>query len=149
MIAQNASTTFQNIKLVLDDIIVVQKEMGSKNLKHIVDICDGYSVQYKYGATLYSLTITVTTRKCIVFRCVKCHGHGKCRCDSEGGIFKARDDIHFDSFVAISDGTSDGIPVHIHRVQDGTLLRLANVILSVLDVDNFRFGAHSYSSRAR
>ena len=64
---QNASTTFQNLKLVLDDILVKQKEMSVNDLRYIIDICDGCSVQYKCGAALYSLTITATTRKCIFF----------------------------------------------------------------------------------
>ena len=139
----------RSLKLVLDDIIVKRKEMSVKDLRYIIDICDGWSVQYKCGAALYSLTITTTTRKCIVFWCVKCPGHGKCRCDLEGGICKTRVDVHFNRFVALSGNSSDEVTVPIHHVQDGALLSLAEVVWSVLDVDEFRFGTCSQSFRRR
>ena len=49
---QNASTTYQNMKLVLDDIVHTREEMTEEQMKFIVVMSDGCSVQYKYGAPL-------------------------------------------------------------------------------------------------
>ena len=146
--AQNSSTTYQNLKLVLDDLISTRNEMELQDLKFLILMSDGCAVQYKCGAALYSLMVTAAKRGCIVFRCVKCPGHGKCRCDSEGGICKARVDLHFDRFVKVGkdEGATPTEPsVPIHRVEDGQLLSLAEVVKSVLDVDKFRFVAKSES----
>jgi len=64
----------------------------------------------------------------LFFWCVKCPGHGKCRCDSEGGICKTRVDVHFNRFVALPGNSSDEVTVPIHHVQDGALLSLAEVV---------------------
>ena len=114
---QNAGTTYQNLQLVLDDIICTHHKITASNLKFIVDLCDECSVQYKCDHALHTMVITATKRECIFFCCVKCPGHGKCRCDSEGGICKARADTTFDRFVTLpgsAGSSSEEVPVPTH-----------------------------------
>ncbi len=84
---QIVATTFQNTIDMLNDL----KEKGdvsNVNFFIIIFITDGCAGQYECGMLLYLLSMLAQRTRTIIYHFVKCVGHGKCRCDAEGGCHK-------------------------------------------------------------
>jgi hypothetical protein len=104
---QIAATTFQNTIDMLNDL----KERGdltNEEIKMIIFITDGCAGQYKCGTALYLLSMLAQRTGKVMYHFVKCAGHGKCRCDAEGGCHKTFCDTAFDKFVTVPEQHMDG-----------------------------------------
>jgi hypothetical protein len=83
-------------------------------------ITDGCAGQYKCGTALYLLSMLTQRTGTIIYRCIRCAGRGKCRCDAEGGCHKTFYDTAFDKFVKVPEQQMDGKRwAPSHRVQGG------------------------------
>ncbi len=147
---QVAATTMANIFKVLDDIFS-KDNLTMDDVQMIIDITDGCPAQYKCYTALWTLSVISKRTGKLYFRCVKCAGHGKCRCDAEGGKHKTRADRAFDNFVVLPETGIAGVhTVPTHRVENGALMSLAEVMFGILDDDEYRFGARTHQAqRAR
>ncbi len=58
-------------------------EVSNDNFSIIIFITDGCAGQYKWGTSLYLLSMLAQRTGTIIYHFVKCAGHGKCRCDAE------------------------------------------------------------------
>ena len=119
------------------------------DLEMIMDIVDGCSAQYKCGTALYLLANFATKHGKIYYRCVKCAGHGKCRCDAEGGRLKTFLDRIFDYFVNDPENemTNGDVGAPSHKVEDGVMLSLAHTAFGLLNNKEVKGGAKSHSAR--
>ena len=145
---QNTSTAYRNLKLILKNIST-RGELPEEGLKFILNITNGFSVQYECGHALQTMALTATVRNCIFIRCIRCAGHRESRCDANGGIWKTHVDTSFDRFDALTDDKIEEITIPTHRVENRALLSLARIVHSVLDTDASRFEARSHSTRTR
>ena len=82
-------TTFINTKQVFEDIYQRQ-ELTENDYTIIIFITNGCAGQYNYksGTALFMLAMHAQSAGKIFFQVVKCAGHGRCRCDAEGGCHK-------------------------------------------------------------
>ena len=105
------------------------------DLEIIIDIDNGCLAQYKCGTALYLFASFATKHGMIYYRCVKCAGHGKCRCDAEGGRLKTYLDIIFDYFVNDpEDKMADGdVVAPSHKVKDSVMLSLTQTAFDLLN----------------
>ena len=105
---QIAATTFQNTIDMLDDL-KERGEVRSNNTSTMyIFITDGCAGQYKCGTALYLLSMLTQRTGTIIYHCIRCAGHGKCRCDAEGGCHKTFCDTAFDKFVKVPEQQVDG-----------------------------------------
>ena len=114
----------------------------------IVDIVDRCPAQYKCFTALYTLALlaNMTGKRYII--CVKCAGHGKCRCDAEGGCHKTFADNAFDKFVMLPEDEIAGCKlIPTHKVENGSLLSLAEIVYDILQDPDYIRGARSHSAR--
>lgn len=116
---QIAATTFQNTIDMLKDL-KERGEMTSDKTNIMLFITDGCAGQYKCGTALYLLSMLAQKMGTLTYHFVKCAGHGKCRCDAEGGCHKTFCDTAFDKFVSVPEQHVDGKQwAPSHRVQGG------------------------------
>ena len=105
---QIAATTFQNTIDMLDDL-KERGEVRSNNTSTMyIFITDGCAGQYKCRTALYLLSMLAQRTGTIIYHCIRCAGHGKCRCDAEGGCHKTICDTAFDKFVKVPEQQVDG-----------------------------------------
>ncbi len=108
-------------------------------------ITDGCAGQYKYGTLLYLLSMLAQRTGTIIYHFVKCAGHGKCRCDAEGGCHKTFCNTAFVKFVTVPKQQVGGkwwAPSH-----QGSIVSLASTVYNILQDDDYVRGARSHSSR--
>jgi hypothetical protein len=113
-------------------------------------ITDGCAGQYKCGTALYMLAMQAQGTGKILFHAVKCAGHGKCRCDAEGGCHKTFCDKYFDKHVTVpeQDQLGDrGVPSH--KVENGSIVSLAETVCKILNDKDYVGGARSNSARKK
>ena len=146
---QIAATTFQNTIQMLNDL----KERGNLSddyFNMMVFITDGCSGQYKCGTALYLLTMLAQRTGKLMHHFVKCAGHGKCRCNAEGGCHKTFCDTAFDNFVTLPEQQVDGKHwAPSHKVESGSIVSLARIVCNILHDDDYVRGARSHSSRKK
>ena len=146
---QIAATTLENTLMMLDDILK-RKEVATDDINMLIDIVDGCPAQYKCYTALYTLSILAINTGKIIFQCVKCTGHGKCRCDGEGGCHKTFADKSFDKWVMLPEDEMKDCPwVPTHKVEDGKLLSLAEIVCGILQDDDYVRGARSHLKRKK
>jgi hypothetical protein len=142
---QIAATTFQNTIDMMNDL----KERGEVNnddSNMIIFVTDGCAGQYKCGTASYLLIMLAQRTAKIIYHFVKCAGHGKCRCDAEGGCHKTFCYTALDKCVAVPEQQVDGKRwAPSHRVQGGSIVSLATTVLNILQDDDYIRGAHSHS----
>ncbi len=97
---QIAATTFQNTIDMLNDL-KKRGDLTDDEINMIIFITDSCAGQYKYGTTLYLLTMLAQRTGKVINHFVKCTGHGKCRCNVEGGCHKTLCDAAFGKFVTV------------------------------------------------
>ena len=116
----------------------------------VIMIMDGCSGQYKCGTALYLLAMQALMSGKMFYRFVKCAGHGKCRCNAEGGSHKTFCDTAFDRFVKTPEEERQGSCwAPLHKVESGKICSLASTLCDILnDKDHVR-GAISHSSRKK
>jgi hypothetical protein len=86
----------------------------------------------------------------VMYHFVKCAGHGKCRCDAEGGCHKTFCDTAFDNFVTLPEQQVDGKRwAPSHKVESGSIVSLARIVCNILQDDDYVRGARSHSSRKK
>jgi hypothetical protein len=142
---QIAATTFQNTNDMLNDL-KERQEVIDDNYNMIIYITDGCAGQYKCGTALYLLTILAQNTGKVLYHFVKCAGHGKCRCDAEGGCHKTFCDTAFDKFVTVPERQMEGNRwAPSHRVEGGSIVSLARTVFNILQDDDYIRGARSHS----
>ena len=95
----------------------------------VILITDGCSGQYKCGTALYLLAMMAVTTGKMFYHFVKCAGHGKCRCDAEGGSHKSFLDTAFDRFVKTPEEDRQGnCWAPSHKVENGKICSLAKTV---------------------
>jgi len=147
---QIAATTLENTMMMLHDIFETKKELTLDDINMIIDIVDGCPAQYKCFTALWTLSVIANHFGKIYFRCVKCTGHGKCRCDGEGGCHKTFADKSFDKWVMLPEDEKKDCPwVPAHKVEDGKLLSLAQIVCGILQDDDYVHCAKSHSARKK
>ncbi len=147
---QIAATTFQNTIDMLNNL----KEKGdltNDEIKMILFITNGCAGQYKCGTALYLLSMLAQRTGKAVYHFIKCAGHGKCRCDAEGGCHKTFCDTAFDKFVTVPEQHMDGKRwVPSHKVEGGFIISLASTtVFNIVQDDDYVRGARSHSSRKK
>jgi hypothetical protein len=142
---QIAATTFQNTIDMLNNF----KERGEvidDNYNMIIYITDGCAGQYKCGTALYLLAMQAQKTGKVMYHFVKCAGHGKCRCDAEGGCHKTFCDTAFDKLVTVPKRQMEGNRwAPSHRVKGGSIVSLASTEFNILQDDDYIRGARSHS----
>ena len=94
----------------------------------IIDIVHGCLAQYNCYTALYTLALFAQSTHTFYFQYVKCAGHGKCRCDAEGGCHNIFAHKSFDRFVMLPEEDKSGCTwVRNHKVEDDKLLSLASL----------------------
>ena len=146
---QIAATTFQNSMLMFEDLR--SREGSVYNHAHMVIlITDGCSGQYKCGTALYLLAMQALMSGKMFYHFVKCAGHGKCRCDAEGGSHKTFCDTAFDRFVKTPEEERQGRRwAPSHKVEDGKICSLAKIVCEILNDKDHVQGAISHSARKK
>ena len=146
---QIAATTFQNTFQMLNDL----KERGhlsNDNFNMMVFITDSCSGQYKCGTALYLLMMLAQITGTLMYHFIKCAGHGKCRCDAEGGCHKTFCDTAFDNFVTLPEQQVDGnCWAPSHKVESGSIISLARIVCNILQDADYGRGARSHSSQKK
>ena len=146
---QIAATSFQNTIQMLNDL----KERGNlshDNFNMMVFITNSCSGQYKCGTALYLLTMLAQRMGKLMYHFIKCAGHGKCRCDAEGGCHKTVCDTVFDNFVTLPEQQVDGKHwAPSHEVESGSIVSLARIVCNILQDDDYVKGARRHSSRKK
>ena len=117
-------------------------EVSNDNFSIIIFITDGCAGQYKWGTSLYLLSMLAQRTGTIIYHFVECAGHGKCRCDAKGGCHKTFCDTAFDKFVTVPKRWAPS-----HRVQEGSILSLTSTVYNILQDDDYVRGTRSHSSR--
>jgi hypothetical protein len=148
---QIAATTFANTEQMFEDIHRRQ-ELTENDYFLIILITDGCEGQYKSGTAtaMFMLAMHAQATGKIFFQVVKCAGHGKCRCDAEGGCHKTCCDKFFDRHVITPEEATDGSRgVPSHKVQDGQLVSLAETVCRILNDKDYVHGALSKSNRKK
>ncbi len=85
-----------------------------------------------------------------MYHFVKCAGHGKCRCDAEGGCHKTFCDTAFDKFLIVPEQRMNGKRwAPSHKVEGGSIISLASTVFNILQDDDYVQGARSHSSRKK
>jgi hypothetical protein len=146
---QIAATTFVNTNQMFEDIHRRQ-ELTKNDYFLIILITGGCAGQYKSGTAMFMLAMHAQATEKIFFQVVKCTGHGKCRCDVEGGCHKTFCDKFFDRHVITPEEATDGYRgVPSHKVQDGRLVSLAKSACWILNDRDYVHGALSESNRKK
>ncbi|KAL7530697.1 hypothetical protein ACHAXR_005056 [Thalassiosira sp. AJA248-18] len=122
---QDGATTAENINRLLVDIFLNEKDFIMSSLKMLISMCDGCSAQYRSGSVCYELMLLAIQWGIPIHRVIQAPGHGKCICDSQGGLDKTVLDIFFDCLVANPEALVEGLQrVETHdRTEDGLLKR--------------------------
>jgi len=147
---QDGATTAENINRLLADIFMNEKDFIMSSLKMLISMCDGCSAQYRSGSVCYELMLLAIQWGIPIHRVIQAPGHGKCICDSQGGLDKTVLDIFFDCLVANPEALVEGLQrVETHdRTEDG-LVSLAEVCHRILSDECRKYGSVSNSNRAK
>jgi len=130
---QIAATTFQNTIDMLEDLKKRGCEVSKDTSKMYIFVSDGCAGQYKCGMALYLLSMLAQRTGTIIYHYIMCAGHGKCRCDAEGGCHKTLCETAFDKFVKMPEQQVDDKRwAPSHRVQGGTIVSLASTVYNIL-----------------
>jgi hypothetical protein len=99
----------------------------------IIFISDGCAGQYKCGTVSYLLTMLAQRTGKAIYRFVKCAGHGKCRCDAEGGCHKTFCNTVFEKFATVPEQHMDGKRwTPSHKVERQSIISLASTVFNIL-----------------
>ncbi len=143
---QIVATKLQNSINMLNDL----KQRGNltnDEINMIIFFTSGCAGQYKCGTALYLLSMLAQRTGKNVYHFVKCAGHGKCRCNEEGGCQKAFYKTAFDKFVTLPEQHMDGKRWALsHKVEGGSIISLASTVFNILQDDDYVHGARSHSS---
>ena len=124
--------------------------MTSDRTNMMLFITDGCAGQYKCGTALYLLSMLAQKTGTLTYHFVKCAGHGKCRCDAEGGCHKTFCDTAFDKFVSVPEQHVHGKQwTPSHKVQGGSIISLASIVYNILQDEDYVRGARSHSCRTK
>ena len=127
---QIAATTFQNTIQMLN-YLKEQGNLANYHFNMMLFITNGCSGQYKCGTALFLLTMLAQRTGKLLYHFVKCagHGHGKHRCNADGGCHKTFYDTAFDNFVTLPEQQVDRkCWAPSHKVESGSIVSLARIV---------------------